>query len=161
MSIREILQHPDPRLRTVAEPVPKLTAEVCELCADLVQTMRYSARAGMGLAAPQVGVPLRIFVMDEVGKKAKRQSHVCINPVIRMRSGEASIAEGCLSFPADASVRIPRAARIRLAYQMPSGRHVTRSFDGILAICAQHEIDHLDGKLMVDYGELTDAPPDH
>jgi len=153
VTIRAILQYPDPCLRECAEPVGAFTDAIGELCRDLVQTLRYGTDGrAVGLAATQVGVPLRIFVMEATTKGGKRQSYVCINPRLQSESGEAVNAEGCLSFP-DVTVRVRRATRIRLAYEQPSGRHTTRMFEGVLAICAQHELDHLDGKLMVDHGD--------
>lgn len=154
--IREILQHPDPRLREWAQPIGTITEDVGELCADLVQTLRYGtgSRGALGLAATQIGVPFRVFVMATT-KQGKRTTYVCINPRIVAQSDEELGPEGCLSFPGDATVEVERARRIRLAYVMPSGRRVTRPFEGLLAVCVQHEIDHLDGKLMVDHGELV------
>lgn len=155
MTVREILQYPDPRLREVARQVGVFTPEVGELCGDLIQTLRYGSggRGAIGLAATQIGVPLRVFVMETTRSGGKRTSYVCIDPIIQSASGELELPEGCLSFPADREVTIERSARIRLAYTLPSGLRVTRRFEGLLAVCAQHELDHLDGKLMVDYLE--------
>jgi len=121
---------------------------------DLVQTMRHGARSAVGLAAPQIGVSLRIFVMQERLDNGRDKLYVCIDPAIVQWAGRTSFSEGCLSFPDAAYVRTERAERITLAWTDRKGARQEKKLVGLLAVCAQHELDHLDGKLMVDYGEL-------
>jgi peptide deformylase len=146
MAFRTILEFPDPRLRTRAQPVTRFDAALGTLVDDLIETM-YAA-PGIGLAATQVDVHQRVIVIDVSAEH--NQPLVLINPQILAREGEASTEEGCLSVPGIFD-EVKRAAKIRLRAQDRSGAAFEADYDEILAVCIQHEIDHLDGKLFVDY----------
>ena len=146
MALRAILEFPDPRLRTRAQPVTRFDAALGTLVDDLIQTM-YAA-PGIGLAATQVDVHQRVIVIDVSAEH--NQPLVLINPQILAREGEASSEEGCLSVPGIFD-EVKRAAKIRLRAQDRNGAPFEADYDDILAVCIQHEIDHLDGKLFVDY----------
>ena len=146
MALRTILEYPDPRLRTRAQPVTRFDAELATLIEDMFQTM-YAA-PGIGLAATQVDVHQRVIVMDL--SETKDQPLVFINPEILARAGEESTEEGCLSVP-DNFAEVRRAAQVRIRAQDPSGATFERDYEGLLAVCIQHEMDHLEGKLFVDY----------
>jgi peptide deformylase len=141
-----ILEYPDPRLRIRAEPVTKLDSEVQKLVADMFETM-YAA-PGIGLAATQVNVHKRILVCD-VGVESK-EAYCLINPEIVSAEGKTSAEEGCLSVP-EFYDYVDRAARITVRALGPDGEPFELTAEGLLAVCIQHEIDHLDGKLFVDY----------
>jgi peptide deformylase len=141
-----ILEYPDPRLRIRAEPVTKFDSELKTFVADLFETM-YSA-PGIGLAATQVNVHKRILVCD-VGVDGK-QPYCFINPEIVHVEGKTNAEEGCLSVPEYYDF-IDRAASIRVRAFDPDGREFELTAEGMLAVCIQHEMDHLDGKLFVDY----------
>ena len=141
-----ILEYPDPRLRIRAEPVTKFDTELKTLVADLFETM-YSA-PGIGLAATQVDVHKRILVCD-VGVESK-QPLCLINPEIIRAEGKTNAEEGCLSVPEFYDF-IDRAAVIRVRAFDPHGKMFELDADGMLAVCIQHEMDHLEGKLFVDY----------
>jgi peptide deformylase len=146
MAFRTILEFPDPRLRTRAQPVTRFDAALGTLVDDLIETM-YAA-PGIGLAATQVDVHQRVIVIDVSAEH--NQPLVLINPQMLAREGEASTEEGCLSVPGIFD-EVKRAAKIRLRAQDRSGAPFEADYDDILAVCIQHEIDHLDGKLFVDY----------
>lgn len=150
MSLRNILIHPDPRLKKTCDPVARITPEIETLAADMLETM-YEA-PGVGLAAPQVGVLSRLFVMDcNKDPEAEPQPLVMVNPRITWSSeGLNSYEEGCLSIP-DQYAEITRPAEVRVEWLGLDGKTHQREFDGLWATCAQHEIDHLDGKLFIDY----------
>jgi len=141
-----ILEYPDPRLRTRAAPVTRFDAALKQQIADMFETM-YAA-PGIGLAATQVDWHHRLIVMDL--SEEKNQPLVFINPEILSREGAASGEEGCLSVPGIYD-DVPRAQRIRLRAQDTTGQVIERDLDGMLAVCVQHEMDHLEGKLFVDY----------
>lgn len=142
MTLRPILRWPDPRLSQVCAPVEDV-AKVQDLVGDLFETM-YAA-PGRGLAAPQVGVMQRLFVMDPGWKDGDMQPLVCINPVVTPLDGETTtMAEACLSIPG-LSTDIQRPARIRLVYTDLNGNAQSAELDGTAARIAQHEADHLDG----------------
>ena len=141
-----ILEFPDPRLRRVAKPIPAVTERERELAADMLETM-YDAR-GIGLAATQVNQHVRMLVLDL--SDSRDQGKVFINPEILERSGTQSCEEGCLSVPG-VNVEVPRAENIRVRALDLDGQSFELEADGLLSICIQHEIDHLDGKLFVDY----------
>ena len=141
-----ILEYPDPRLRIRAEPVTKFDTELKTLVADMFETM-YEA-PGIGLAATQVDVHKRILVCD-VGVESKRP--LClINPEIVRAEGKTNAEEGCLSVPEFYDF-IDRAATIRVRAFDPDGKEFELDAEGVLAVCIQHEMDHLEGKLFVDY----------
>jgi len=141
-----ILEYPDPRLRIRAEPVTKFDTELKTFVADLFDTM-YSA-PGIGLAATQVDVHKRILVCD-VGVESK-EPYCLINPEIVSAEGKTNAEEGCLSVPEFYDF-IDRAAVIRVRAVDPDGKPFELEADGMLAVCIQHEMDHLEGKLFVDY----------
>jgi peptide deformylase len=146
MALRTILEFPDPRLRTRAQPVTHFDAALGSLIDDLLETM-YAA-PGIGLAATQVDVHQRVVVIDISDER--NQPLVLINPEILTREGEAKSEEGCLSVPGIFD-EVKRAAKIRLRAHDRDGALVERDFEDVLAVCVQHEMDHLDGKLFVDY----------
>lgn len=150
MTIRPILIHPDPRLKKKADPVATVTDDIRTLCADMLETM-YDA-PGVGLAAPQIGVLQRIFVMDCVkDDEAEPRPMALINPEITWVSEElGTYEEGCLSIPEQYG-EVQRPAEVEVTWTDLDGRQQTERFDGLWATCAQHEIDHLDGKLFIDH----------
>ena len=141
-----ILEYPDPRLRTRAVPVDAVDAPLRELIDDMLETM-YAAN-GIGLAATQINVHKRVLVADV--SEGRNLPQVFINPEILSRDGTETSQEGCLSVPGYYD-EVERAARIRVRAQGPDGKTFERDIEGLLAICVQHEIDHLDGRLFVDY----------
>ena len=147
---RSILLFPDPRLRKTCAPVGRITPEVEALAADMLATM-YAA-PGVGLAAPQVGVLSRLFVMDcTKDPEAERAPMVMVDPEIVTTSETLNVyEEGCLSFP-DEYADVTRPAEVRMRWTGLDGRLHERDFDGLWATCAQHELDHLDGKLFIDH----------
>jgi peptide deformylase len=144
--ILDILEYPDPRLRKVATPVPVVTADIRKLVRDLADTM-YAA-PGMGLAATQVDVHKRIIVIDI--SPGRDELEVFINPELLAAEGESDCEEGCLSVPGYYD-KVRRAARITVRAQDQRGEPFELSTDGTLAVCVQHEMDHLLGKVFVDY----------
>jgi peptide deformylase len=141
-----ILEYPDPRLRIRADPVTKVDDEIRALVASLLETM-YSA-PGIGLAATQVDVHKRVLVCD-VSAEGK-EPYCLINPEIVSLEGQTSAEEGCLSVP-EFYDYVDRAAKIRVRALDRDGKPFELEAEGLLAVCIQHEIDHLDGKLFVDY----------
>ena len=146
MALRTILEFPDPRLRTRARPVTVFDAALDSLVGDMLQTM-YAA-PGIGLAATQVDVHQRVIVIDISDER--NAPLVLVNPEILSREGEARTEEGCLSVPGIFD-EVQRAARIRVRAHDRSGVSFEQDYEDILAVCIQHEMDHLDGKLFVDY----------
>ena len=141
-----ILEFPDPRLRTRAAPVQDFDAALGSLIDAMFETM-YAA-PGIGLAATQVDVHRRLIVIDLSETKDQRQ--VFINPQILVRDGVEQTEEGCLSVP-EVYEWVQRAATVRVRAQDQHGKFFERDLDGLLAVCVQHEMDHLEGKLFVDY----------
>lgn len=141
-----ILEFPDPRLRKTAKPVENIDAALRELINDMFETM-YAA-PGIGLAATQVDVHRRFLVADV--STDNNEPHVFINPVILEKDGVQVSEEGCLSVPGYYE-EVERAEHIRLRYQDRNGDEIETELQGLLAVVVQHEIDHLDGKLFVDY----------
>jgi len=146
MARRTILEFPDPRLRKRAEIVTRFDAALGTLIDDMLETM-YAA-PGIGLAATQVDVHQRVIVIDISSEH--NEPLVLVNPEILTHEGEASTEEGCLSVP-NIFDEIKRAAKVRVRAQDRSGTSFERDFDDILAVCIQHEMDHLEGRLFVDY----------
>jgi peptide deformylase len=144
--ILDILEYPDSRLRKVASPVAAVTPDIRKLVADMAETM-YSA-PGVGLAATQVDVHKRVLVIDV--SEARNDLRVFINPEIVAADGEAECEEGCLSVPGYYD-KVTRAARITVRAQNERGETFELSTEGMLAVCVQHEMDHLIGKVFVDY----------
>jgi len=145
--IREILKYPDPRLREVAQPVVLVTDEHRALIDDMAETM-YSSK-GCGLAATQIGVDQRIFVVDCAGEDEPSDLRVFINPEIVETEGSQTWDEGCLSFPG-VSEEIKRAERVKMRALDRSGKPFEVEAEGLLAVALQHELDHLNGVLMID-----------
>ena len=149
MGVRPILIHPDPRLRKVAARVEAVDDGVRALAEDMLATM-YDA-PGIGLAATQLGVMKQVFVMDCAGKDEPERPMVLINPEIVWRSEETETSEeGCLSVP-DVYEMVTRPERVRLRWTGLDGEAHEQEFGDRWAICAQHEIDHLNGRLFIDY----------
>ena len=145
MALLPILKYPDPRLRIRAKPVAAVDARVQRLVDDLFETM--DAASGIGLAATQVDVHERVVVMNVVEDRA--EPRVFINPEIIEREGESVGEEGCLSVPG-AYEQVKRAQRIKVRALDRDGNPYELEADGLLAVCIQHELDHLDGRLFVD-----------
>lgn len=150
MTLRHILIHPDPRLKKLCDPVAQVDDELRALADDMLATM-YDA-PGVGLAAPQVGVTRRMLVMDCVKDlKSPPRPMVLINPEITWASEETSTyEEGCLSIP-EQYADVTRPAEVRVRWLGLDGKLHEEQFDGLWSTCVQHEIDHLDGKLFIDY----------
>lgn len=150
MTIRPILIHPDPRLKKVADPVGDITDELRTLADDMLDTM-YDA-PGIGLAAPQIGVMSRVLVMDCVKDENEAPRPIAMfNPEITWASEDlSSYEEGCLSIP-DQYAEVDRPAEVRVKWTDRDGAEQEEHFKGLWATCVQHEIDHLDGKLFIDY----------
>ncbi len=146
MALLPILHFPDPRLRTPAKPVSAVTDEIRRLAADMFETMYHAP--GIGLAATQVNVQHRVIVVDV--SHEKDQPLCLINPEILDREGEEEMEEGCLSVPGVFET-VRRAEKVRVRCLSLEGIETIIDADGLLAVCIQHEIDHLDGKLFVDY----------
>ena len=146
MALLQILEFPDPRLRNRAQPVAQVDASVRTLIDDMFETM-YAA-PGIGLAATQVNVAKRVLVID----LSERQNEplALVNPEILQRAGVEETEEGCLSVPGYFD-KVTRAEQIRVRALDRDGKQIEFDADGLLAVCIQHEIDHLDGKLFVDY----------
>ena len=150
MTLRAIRQVPDPVLRAVCDPVARFDADLAALVQDMFETM-YDA-PGRGLAAPQVGETLRLFVMDATWKEGFHDPQAFVNPRIIAASVETfTREEGCLSIPGRA-VYVTRPAEVTLGWQDIDGTERAGTFDGFAAACVQHEIDHLDGVLCIDEG---------
>nr|VFJ53277.1 MAG: peptide deformylase [Candidatus Kentron sp. DK] len=146
MPLLNILHYPDPRLRNQAHPVETVDDTIRKFVDDMLHTM-YDSQ-GIGLAATQVDVPKRVIVVDVSGEGTQP---ICfINPEILERRGSTQTEEGCLSVP-DVRESVERAEWIRIRALNRAGESFEQEADGILAVCIQHEIDHLDGKLFVDY----------
>jgi peptide deformylase len=147
MSILEILEYPDPRLRKIAKPVEKIDTKIQKLLDDMFETM-YDA-PGIGLAATQIDVHLQIIVMDI--SEDKDEPRVFINPEITILDGNAEkMQEGCLSVPGFYE-DVSRIEHVLIKALDKTGKPFELEAEGLLAVCIQHEMDHLDGKLFVDY----------
>jgi len=146
MALLNILHHPDPRLRIKAAPVDAFHTALEQLAADMLETM-YAA-PGIGLAATQVDVHQRILVADV--SREQNQPVCLVNPVLLDTAGEEEMEEGCLSVPGVYEI-VQRADRIRVRAQNVRGEFFELDADGLLAVCIQHEMDHLEGRLFVDY----------
>lgn len=146
MAVLQVLHYPDERLRTVAKPVAAVTSDIKQLVDDMLQTMY--AENGIGLAATQVNVHQRVVVIDV--SDDRNEPMVFINPEIIARSGDTSYEEGCLSVPQNYAT-VERAAEVTVKAQNKNGDWFELAADGLLAICLQHELDHLLGKLFIDY----------
>ncbi|MFV0333748.1 MAG: peptide deformylase [Tropicimonas sp.] len=150
MSLRSILIHPDPRLKKACDPVPDLDDELRRLADDMLETM-YDA-PGVGLAAPQVGVNRRLIVLDCVREEeGPPRPLIMFNPEVIAASDERSThEEGCLSIP-EQYAEVERPAEVTVRWMDRGGAEREESFAGLWATCVQHEIDHLNGVLFIDY----------
>ncbi|KMW71600.1 peptide deformylase [Photorhabdus luminescens subsp. luminescens] len=146
MSVLQVLHYPDERLRTIATPVGTVDAEIRRIIDDMFETMY--AEEGIGLAATQVDIHQRIVVIDV--SETRNERLVLINPELLEKSGETGIEEGCLSIPEQRAL-VPRAEKVKIKALDYNGQSFELQADGLLAICIQHEMDHLIGKLFVDY----------
>jgi peptide deformylase len=146
MALLPILEYPDPRLKKTAAPVVAFTPEIQKLVRDMAETM-YAA-PGVGLAATQVDVHKRVIVIDV--SDARDDLRVFVNPEIVAAEGEAECEEGCLSVPGYYDM-VTRAASVTVRAQNERGERFELTTDGLLAVCIQHEMDHLVGKMFVDY----------
>ena len=145
MAVRPLCVEPQPVLRRPAKPIQRFTKDVARLVEDLIDTMY--ANDGIGLAAPQIGCEVQVFVANP--SRRRGQEFVMVNPALEDASGRAGIVEGCLSLP-DVWEKVRRAARVRMRGDDASGATRVVKADGLLAIVLQHELDHLDGRLLVD-----------
>jgi peptide deformylase len=149
MALRKILCLPDPQLRLISAPVTAVDKSTRQLADDMLETM-YDA-PGIGLAAIQIGVAQRMVVIDLAKKDEPKEPIVLINPEVIKASDEVSVyEEGCLSIP-DYYEEVERPTRITFRFMDLNGKTAELEADGLLATCVQHEIDHLDGKLFIDY----------
>lgn len=144
----EILKYPHPILAAKASPVPEVTPEVRELAAAMAEAMYENQ--GVGLAAPQVGQSLRLVVIDLSGPEKREALVTLVNPVITAAAGEQEDEEGCLSVR-DYRTNVKRAATVTVTASDLDGKPFAMDADGLLAVCLQHEIDHLDGVLFIDH----------
>ena len=149
MALRDIIVLPDKRLRLKSKPVPRIDGDIRKLVEDMFETM-YKA-PGIGLAAIQVGVPVRLVVMDLSKKETETEPRVFVNPEILSPSEEKSTyEEGCLSIP-DVHEDVERPARVKVKYLDLDGKAHEEDADGLFATCIQHEVDHLNGVLFIDH----------
>ncbi|MGZ9106175.1 MAG: peptide deformylase [Rhodoplanes sp.] len=149
MALRDIIKLPDKRLRLVSEPVDKIDAGLKRLIEDMFETMYHAP--GIGLAAIQVGEPKRVVIMDISKKEDPKNPQVFINPEIVWWSEDKSVyEEGCLSIP-DIHEDVERPARVAVRYLDLAGKVQETQAEGLFATCIQHEIDHLNGVLFIDY----------
>ncbi|MCL2897646.1 peptide deformylase [Brenneria tiliae] len=146
MSVLHVLHFPDERLRIKAQPVKEVTADIQRIVDDMFDTMY--EEEGIGLAATQVDIHQRIIVIDVSENRDQRL--VLINPELLEKSGDTGIEEGCLSIP-ETRALVPRAERVKVRALDREGNTFELEADGLLAICIQHEMDHLVGKLFIDY----------
>lgn len=146
MAILEVLHFPDERLRQTAVPVEEITNEVKEIAHNMLETMY--AESGIGLAATQVNIQKRIVVIDL--SEERNTPLILINPEITKLEGTESMREGCLSVPEYFDI-VERAEYIEFNYRTLDDELINTNTDGLLAVCVQHEIDHLNGKLFIDY----------
>lgn len=146
MALLPVLHYPDPRLRKKAVAITSIDETIRELAHDMLETMY--KEGGIGLAATQVNVQKRLVVMDL--SEGRDEPVFLINPEVLGCEGKEEMQEGCLSVP-DFYDTVQRAERIQFRYQTLDGEVMERDADGLLAVCVQHEIDHLDGKLFIDY----------
>ncbi len=146
MTMLNVLQFPDPRLKLVAKEVEVFDAELSRLCADMLETMY--TNEGIGLAATQVNIQRRIFIMDL--SEDQSQPIIAINPKIIAASNQQDGEEGCLSFPG-VFAKVTRHANVTMQYSTPNNEIKTLEATGLTAVCIQHEIDHLDGVTFYDH----------
>ncbi len=143
-----ILTYPDPRLKETAKEIGEITPELKQLAAGMAEAMY--ANEGIGLAAPQVGECCRLVVIDLTGPERREGLMVLVNPRIVAKEGEIETEEGCLSVRSYRS-KVKRAAQVQVKARNLEGEEITIDGDDLLAVCLQHEIDHLDGTLFIDH----------
>ncbi|GJL99760.1 MAG: peptide deformylase [Methyloligella sp.] len=150
MALKEIITIPDPVLRENCSPIEDITPELKMLMQDMLETM-YDA-PGVGLAAPQINIPIRLIVMDAAQKEDdEKEPIIMINPKILSSSDDLSVyEEGCLSIP-EYFAEVERPAIVKVGYRDEEGKEQERECEGLLGTVVQHEIDHLDGVLFIDY----------
>lgn len=150
MALKEIITIPDPVLRENCTPIEDITPELKTLMQDMLETM-YDA-PGVGLAAPQINIPIRLIVMDAAQKEDEEKDPIImINPVVLSSSDERSVyEEGCLSIP-EYFAEIERPAIVKVGYRDENGDNQEKDCEGLLGTVVQHEIDHLNGVLFIDY----------
>jgi len=149
MALLDIRIVPDPVLREICAPVKLIDADIKRQAEDMLETMYHAP--GIGLAAPQVGMLARMLVMDVAEEGAPKKPHCLINPEIIWKSEQTSVyKEGCLSIP-DQYAEVTRPAEVRVRYETPVGTTEEMHATGLLATCVQHEMDHLNGVLFIDY----------
>lgn len=148
MALLTILYYPDSRLHLKAKKVEVINEEIKQLVADMAETMYESN--GIGLAASQVNVQKRLFVIDLSGEDEPKNLLTFINPEVLSKDGEVVCEEGCLSVPG-VYEKVVRSEHIKVKYQDVNQVEHIAEFDGLLAVCFQHELDHLDGKVFVEY----------
>jgi peptide deformylase len=145
--LRPIVLYPDSRLKLKSKPVTQFGPELKELAADMTETMRNAN--GVGLAAIQIGEAIRMMVMDErYDQEDKGESLVMVNPEVLEEEGSETIEEGCLSIP-DVREEIERSFKVKVEFQNLEGKEQTSEFQGLLARCVLHEIDHMNGQLFI------------
>ncbi|MCF8040135.1 MAG: peptide deformylase [Desulfohalobiaceae bacterium] len=145
---REIKTYPDPVLKKKGREIEKITENIKDLAQEMVETMYQNQ--GIGLAAPQVGESLRLITVDVSGPDFREDLHVLINPELIELDGETCTEEGCLSLPGF-KCRVTRAEEVTVKGLAPDGTEKVIQATGLLAVCLQHEIDHLNGKVLLDY----------
>jgi peptide deformylase len=145
--LRPIVLYPDPRLKSKSKPVTQFGPELGELAADMTETMRNAN--GVGLAAIQIGEPIRMMVMDEhYDQEDRGEALVMFNPEVLGEEGTETIEEGCLSIP-DVREEVERSFKVKAKYQDLEGNERVSEFEGLLARCVLHEIDHMNGQLFI------------
>ncbi len=145
--LRPIVLYPDPRLKMKSKPVTEFNPGLMELAADMAETMRNAG--GVGLAAIQIGEPIRMMVMDEhYDQEDKGESLAMFNPEVLEEEGSETTEEGCLSIP-DVREEVERSFKVKVKYQDLEGKEHTSEYEGLLARCVLHEIDHMNGQLFI------------
>lgn len=152
MTVLKILTYPDPFLKKIASPVKRIDKKLRKLTEEMIQTMY--EKSGVGLAAIQIGEDKKLFVMDvkydREDPESKKEPMVLINPEILEKSGECTLEEGCLSVP-EFRMEIKRSTRLLVQFQNLDNKTIQLEADGLSAVCIQHEMDHLSGKLIIDH----------
>ena len=146
--VREIKTYPDPALEAKAEPIESITDDVKALANDMAETMYENN--GIGLAAPQVGQSCRLIIVDISGPEHREDLKVVLNPRIDFKEGQTEIEEGCLSLPGF-KTKVTRADKVTLTGLDLEGQEVSIQAEGLLAVCLQHELDHLEGTVLLDH----------
>ncbi len=146
--VLEIKTYPDPVLKAQAEPIDAITEDVRALASNMAETMYENN--GIGLAAPQVGQSCRLITVDISGPENRNDLRVVLNPCIAVREGQTELEEGCLSLPGF-KTRVPRAEKVTLTGQDLEGQDIEIEAEGLLAVCLQHELDHLEGMVLLDH----------